>query len=201
MSPFFPLFIGFLIVLTYFLRKNSRIEQETQERFWENERAANNTRRKDLSGLPYLTIPLDTFPLGKFSDSELSRIESELTALSDKPILNLNGITNTELKMNYGVANLEFLSKCDENYTNMVRLLQEYAKCLSDLSRSQEAIAVLRFAIDSGSDICATYTLLADIYLTNGQSDKISSLIDTASQLESVRKDAILENLNSREML
>lgn len=198
MSPFLPCFIIFLIILTYFLRKNTRLEKETQEQFWEKERQANTTRKKDLSSLPYLTIPLETFPLGKYTDSELSRLEQELTSLADTSILNLNGISNTDLKMDYGLANLDFLSQCDDNYTEMIRLLQEYGKRLFDLSHLQEAAAVLHFAIDSGSDICATYTLLADIYLTLGDSGKISSLMEAAGKLSSVRKDAILEKLHSK---
>lgn len=198
MSPFFPCFIIFLIILTYFLRKNTRLEKETQEQFWEKERQANTTRKKDLSSLPYLTIPLEAFPLGKYTDSELSRLEQELTKLAGTSILNLNGVSNTDLKMDYGLANLDFLSQCDDNYTEMIRLLQEYGKRLFDLSHPQEAAAVLHFAIDSGSDICATYTLLADIYLALGESGRIPSLLEAAGKLSSVRKDAILEKLHSK---
>lgn len=198
MSPFLPCSIIFIIVLTYFLRKNRRLEQEAQEQFWEKERQANTTRKKDLSSLPYLTLPLETFPMGKYPDSELTRLEQELSNLADTSILNLNGISNTDLKMDYGVANLDFLSQCDDNYTEMIRLLQEYGKRLFDLSHLKEAAAVLHYAVDSGSDICATYTLLADIYLSLGESGKISSLVEAAGKLSSARKDAILEKLQSK---
>ena len=198
MSPFLPCFIIFLIILTYFLRKNTSQEKETQEQFWEKERRANTTRKKDIGSLPYLTIPLETFPLGKYNDPELSQLEQELANLADTSILNLNGISNTDLKMDYGLANLDFLSQCDDNYTEMIRLLQEYGKRLFDLSHLKEAAAVLHYAVDSGSDICATYTLLADIYLALGESGKISSLMETAGKLSSVRKDAILEKLQSK---
>lgn len=198
MSLFLPCFIIFLIILTYFLRKNTRLENETQEQFWEKERRANTVRKKDLSSLSYLTIPLETFPLGKYDDSELYRLEQELSVLADASILNLNGISNTDLKMEYGLANLDFLSQCDDNYTEMIRLLHEYGKRLFDLSHPKEAKAVMQFAIDSGSDICATYNLLADIYLSLGEASEISSLIEKAGQLSSVRKDAILEKLRSK---
>lgn len=198
MTPFLPCFIIFLIILTYFLRKNTRQEQEIQEQFWEKERKANAARKRDIKDLPYLTIPLETFPLGKYSDSELSRLEQELSKLAETSILNLNGITNTDLKLNYGLANLDFLSECDENYTEMIRLLQDYGKRLFELSHQNDAETVLRYAVDSGSDICATYTLLADIYLAKDAMNKLSSLMETAKNLNSARKDTILEKLNSR---
>lgn len=198
MSPFLPCFIIFLILLTYFLRKNTRLEQETQEQFWEKERQANAARKKNIKDLPYLTIPLETFPLGKYTDSELSRLEQELSELSEASILNLNGVTNTDLKLNYGLANLDFLSECDENYTKMIRLLQEYGKRLFELSHQNDAETVLRYAVDSGSDICATYTLLADIYLARNASGELASLMETANNLDSTRKDTILEKLNSK---
>ena len=61
-----PFFVLFLVILTYFLRKNSRMEKEKQEKFWEREREANGIRKKDLSSLPYLNIPLDSLPLGRY---------------------------------------------------------------------------------------------------------------------------------------
>lgn len=198
MPLFLPCFIIFLIILTYFLRKNTKLEQETQEQFWEKERQANAARKKDIKDLPYLTIPLETFPLGKYSDSELSRLEQELSKLAETSILNLNGITNTDLKLNYGLANLDFLSECDENYTEMIRLLQDYGKRLFELSHQNDAETVLRYAVDSGSDICATYTLLADIYLAKDAMSELSSLMETVKNLNSARKDTILEKLNSK---
>ena len=128
----------------------------------------------------------------------MSRLEQELSKLAETSILNLNGITNTDLKLHYGLANLDFLSECDENYTEMIRLLQDYGKRLFELSHHNDAETVLRYAVDSGSDICATYTLLADIYLAENAVAKLSSLIETAKNLNSARKDTILEKLNSK---
>lgn len=198
MGPFFIIFVVFVIILTYVLRRNSNLEREVTDRFWEKEARSNATRRKDISSLPYLTLPLDAFPIGKYTDEVLTELEVQLRQLAGEAILNLNGITNTELKLTYGAANLETLSQCDERFTKLIQLLHQYGKRLLELSHPSEAKLVLRFAAENGSDISDTYTLLADAYLTDGETDLLRTLIDTASRLTSPRRDAIVEKLNAR---
>ena len=41
-----------------------------------------------------------------------------------QPILNLSGKTNTDLKMEYGPANLPFLTECDNNFINFCHIFK-----------------------------------------------------------------------------
>lgn len=197
----FAVFVIFLVILTFFLRKNSRVEAEAQEQFWAKEREANSVRKKDLSSLAYLSVPLDTLPVGVSDDSELSRLRQELLTLSGRSILNLNGISNTDLKMTYGTANLDFLSECDENFTSLILTLQDYGRRLHELGLNDEAETVLQYAVDCGSDISATYLLLAQLYRDRGNLSGVQSLTAAAKQLTSSRREAILEKLNSMNIL
>ena len=52
---------------------------------------------------------------------------SLLTSLSTQPVVNLTGFTNTDLKLEYGTANITCLTEYDQNYTlleNMEQLLE-----------------------------------------------------------------------------
>lgn len=197
MIPFFLVVIFLVIIVAFATRKNTKAEQDLQKQFFEQERLANSTRRKDVSQLPYLIIPLETFPLGVHTDEQLQSLETKLRALADEKILNLNGQTNTDLKMKYGIANLEFLSQCDENYIRLVTTVTNYGKQLAELSYSDDAVTVLEYGITCGSDITNNYTLLVDLYRQTGQNEKISSLLAAAEALDSPRKDLILKKLSS----
>jgi len=54
---------------------------------------------------------------------------------------------------------------------------------------------VLEFAVAIGSDIKATYQLLAELYQQHGESGKIEGLQKAASELNSLMKNPILKML------
>lgn len=195
----FPVLTLFIIFLLFYAYKRSQLTKEEAEKnsaFWNLENQANTTRKKEIEHLDYIQIPLDTFPIGKYPSEERNALEQELLSLSEKKILNLTGISNTELKLQYGAANLETLSACDDNFARLVRLLTDYAKTLVDDSHSQEAITVLEFGVRIKSDVTENYVLLANLYQENGEKVKIRSLIETASLLNSLSKETIRKRLS-----
>ena len=115
MFIFLAVFIIFVLILNFAIHKNNRSQENAQEQFWENERQANFTRRKDIHNLNYLTIPIEKIPQNLHTDAEKT-----LVRLSSDKMLNLSGITNTELKLEYGAANLDELSAYDANFTEFV---------------------------------------------------------------------------------
>ena len=198
MFPFAVIVIIFLIILTYNLRKNSSLEKESYNRFWEKENSANLVRKKDISTLSYIKIPLERFPVGRYADDELSASEAVLTGLSEQSVLNLNGITNTDLKLTYGVQNLTFLSECDENFSLLAKTLVDYGRRLIELGHNEDAQSVLEFGIECQSDIAANYTLLAGVYQTLDRTDLLTALIERAEALDSPRKASILAKLSAQ---
>ena len=99
---FLGLFIFFIFLLAYYRKKGLRDQENIEEAFWERENEANHVRRKDISSLPYITIPLEKFPINICDDPKLIACEAKLKQLSDCRILNLEHQSNTDLKMLYG---------------------------------------------------------------------------------------------------
>lgn len=200
----FPIFTCFLIFIIWFTIKrlsSDRKQAEEQKRFWDQEDAANATLRQDISQLPYLKLPLEEFPMGLCpEDATLSRCEQELTALSEKKILNLSGQTNTALKLKYGAPNLPILMEYDNHFTELVCLLQEWGSRLYELNYRKEAEQVLHAAVTYGSDIKGTYTLLGTICLENHNQTGFEQLKQYAKLLRSLQKEPILKALDGMDI-
>lgn len=197
---FFASFIVFIIWLTYELAKHKRIDARTEQNFWEKEHLANNTRRQSLDSLDYITIPFDRLPIGLLSDDErVADYISTLNALNDTPIVNFTGITNTDLKLEYGAPNIDLLTRYDQNYTTLVRTLQQWASYLYEKGYPSEAKEILEFAISTKSDVSGSYKLLCKIYREENTPEKIKELYPIAEGLNSVMKNTIVRILQEAE--
>lgn len=187
------IFIALIAILTYQLKKTTRAQNEVEEQFREKERLANSTRKQDISNLDYITIPAGLFPLNLGTQTE-----NQLVTLLDKQMLNLTGLTNTELKLQYGAANLEILTACDDNFSTMVRLIPDYAGELIANENPDAARNILEFAVQHKADSRAIFDMLSTIYVHSGESGRISDLIAIAESLKSLSKDVIISDLNNK---
>lgn len=195
--PFLCIFIIVTIYITIRMRGSGRMEQEMWDDFRKKEQEANWTRKQDISNLDYIRLPLDTFPLGRYEDATLREYEDALRDLSAQPICNLNGISNTDLKLRYGVANLSALSQCDTNYSTLLSLLANYGEKLYELSHPEEAKQILEYALSIGTDVGKNYDLLASIYKYEGHPEKIDVLYEYAQKINSIRRNSILRKLDA----
>lgn len=194
----FGLFIIICSVLSFFRKRHTRIQEETTDNFWETERRANQTRRQDISGLPYITIPLDKFPIGIHENDTIKECEAALAELSHKQILNLGSQTNTELKLTYGIANLNALTEYEQNFNTLCQTLITYASALIEIGQQEEAETVLEYGIRIGSDLSQNFLLLADIYQSEHRREDMERLISAAENLTSFMKPSILEKLHQK---
>lgn len=184
--PFFASFIIFIVWLSYELAKNRRKSEKKEVSYWEKENMANSTRRKSLDDLNYITIPFDALPLDTLSDSEeIQEYIDTLHSLAEAPIVNFTGITNTDLKLQYGAPNIDLLMRYDQSYTTLACTLQKWADKLYQAGYTTEAKCILEFAISTDTDVSSTYRLLASIYASEGSYDKIAALKDKAQNLKS----------------
>ncbi len=206
----FPFLASFLILIVLFnlrMRRVSRKEEMREAGFWEKEREANSVRKKSLDNLEYIHIPVDLLPFGTAGDNQsLQKSEEELMALKDEKIVNLTGITNTDLKLEYGAANITQLSQFDQNYTALVCSLQNWGQELYNQGRFEDARDVLEFAVKTRSDITATYRLLIDMYKTKlGLNEeeitrKLDGLVPIAKNLNALSRNTILKLLDYQEV-
>jgi len=194
--PFMSVVFVFVAWLTYERHKHSRdIENQTKE-FWDREAEATSVRRVNTDTIEYITIPVKNLPFGACDDEKVKEYENILMDLSSKRILNLTGMTSTDINMKYGVANLETVSGYDDNFTLMVQTIASLGSRLAELDYVNEAIAFLEFGIVSLSDISTNYKLLCQLYTKTNQPERIDFLIETANKLNSLSKGTILRYLN-----
>lgn len=182
--PFFASFIVFSLWLLYEIKKSRSTQEKSNEMFWQREAEANGTRRKSLDNLDYIRIPFESLPMELLKDDPaVCEYHETLRELSKAPIVNFTGISNTDLKLMYGAPNITLLSRYDQSYTFLVRTLQNWGQALYEKGYKDEACQVLEFAVETRTDITATYRLLSAIYREKNQPEKIASLIPIAESL------------------
>lgn len=188
--------IVFILFLSVRIKRQSKIQQNTEKSFWERERLANSVRKKPLDDLNYIQIPLETFPTHIMQEDEtvLECIDL-MESLTAQKIVNLTGFSNTDLKLEYGTANITVLTEYDQNYTLLVRTLQKWADVLIAAGYAKEAAILMEFAVSTHTDISRTYYQLAEYYVSQRESEKIQWLKDMADGLRSSNRNSILNHL------
>lgn len=190
----------FMIIIQIAIRRNTKIEKKRDSDFWEKEREANFTRKKPLDDLEYITIPESLLIIeDNITDPNIIEDIEKLKDLSAKRIVNLTGLTNTELKLAYGAANITALSEYDDNFNSLVITLQNLAETYVAIDKKEKAVEILEYAISIGSDISKSFFLLADLYSENGNGENINLLINHAENIHSLMRETILNTLKQKE--
>lgn len=189
------IFIAVFLAVHYH-RSNAK-QDKAYEDFWDKEHKANLAKPVDLTSLSYITIPLAEFPLHFSDDPEVTEIEDALEELSRKRILNLSGVTNTDLKLTYGAANLASMQDIADNFESLTMLLVDYAKALMEHKNYAGAVKVLSFGVEIESDMSSNYTLLGDCYKELGDDSAIKELIETLESREFFSKKTAMDYLLS----
>ena len=175
----------------------NRYEQEEAD-FWEKERAANFVRRKSLDDLEYVTIPMDKLPTDLHTDNDtIASCIDTIGELAKSPVVNLTGISNTDLKLKYGTANISLLTLYDQRYTLLASTLQKWADELLKMNETDAARTILEYAVSTRTDVSSTYKTLASIYDSAGDKSAIRDLIPIAESLNTPLKDSIVNNLKT----
>lgn len=199
--PFFASFIIFIVWLTYELAKSRRHAEKKKASYWEKEAQANSTRRQSLDNLNYITIPFESLPTDALKDDEtVQEYILTLHSLAESPIVNFTGITNTDLKLQYGAPNIDLLMRYDQNYTTLACTLQKWAEKLYENGHITETKRVLEFALSTDTDVSNSYRLLASIYASEGNTEGIKTLKDKAQNLKSGTKNIIARMLQEYDL-
>ena len=195
--PFLASFLVLIGIVFFRIRKSNHDYENEEQSFWEKEHKANAVRKKSLDSLHYITIPDMLLSMDYSGDAASTFVDciNTLTDLSTRKIVNFTGISNTDLKLTYGTANITVLTEYDQNYTTLARTLQKVSEILYDAGLIEDAVSYLEFAVSTGSDVSKTYFLLARIYKDRGEEDKIQGLIQKAEALQSLMKHTIVHTL------
>lgn len=120
------IFICFILFIMWFRvksKKASKMEQNSKEDFLRREHEANLTRKKDISNLDYIVIPEEDLPFTETNDEEEAMLQDNLRKAMSKKILNLSGISNTDLNWNMDMLILK-------HFPSMTRILQTFCAAL-----------------------------------------------------------------------
>ena len=116
--PLFASFIIFVIWLAFQIHHTNNKAANHMETYLEKEMRSNHVRKKPLDDLEYITIPLERFPMSLLTDDPvILECHQTLEALSTEKIVNFTGISNTDLKLTYGTANLTAGSESFQTFT------------------------------------------------------------------------------------
>ena len=158
------LFILFIAVITFAIKRADSAQAKVTEEFWEKERKANSTLRGDTTDLCYITIPEKFFPLNN----------DKINDLRDKTLVNLTGMTNTDLKLKYGILNFKKLSEYDDNFTKFVSMLPDYYNRLKEAGYESLGNELLELAVEQGADSKNVYSLLANAFISMSKTDRLA---------------------------
>ena len=193
----FFFFTVFGIWLTIQLRKSRNLNEKAESDFWENESMANSVRKKQLEASDFVTFPFDKLPTEEsFAPEPVPESLPILRSLSDQKMINLNGISNTEVKKRFGAANITILTEYDGNYELFVKNIYLLCQYLYDIGRKEEALMLSEETILTGTDSLLHYKLIIQIYQEQGNTAGISWLREKAQSLHSITKGAILRALS-----
>lgn len=196
--PIFASVVIFCLTLMYTIHRQRDKEAEQYQSFWDREAKANSTRRKSLDDLNYITIPFEALPMDTLKDDpKVSDCHHTLKSISESPIVNFTGLTNTDLKLKYGAPNIDRLMAYDQAYTTLARTLNQWAHCLYENEFVDEAKTILEFAMKTDTDVSSSFDLLAKIYSDEGNTDKIKELITKASEINSLMSRSIVSKLEA----
>ncbi|MGB8453402.1 MAG: hypothetical protein WCD89_13890 [Anaerocolumna sp.] len=185
----------FYLLIKYSSSKANLKLKKEKDAFWLKEYQANSTRKSDISNLDYITVPMDSLPFAETEEDELKSIQNSIKNLSLQPILNLTGLSNTDLKLKYGVGNIAFLIQCDNNYTLLIQNIYKWGAYLYEHNNLNEAVLVLEFGIKCRTDISKNYIILAELYQNMNVPEKIEDLIQASEGLNTLSRETILTAL------
>ncbi len=187
----------FIIVLAVLRARATRSEKERTDAFWEKENKANSARKADLSTLSYYEFHPESLPAAPDQNPDLTGAYDAIVTASQQQMLNLNGISNTDLKLTYGPQNLDQLTIYGDHFSELEEALLSYGILLHDNGYLKEAIAVLEKGILLPTDLTQNYIRLADYYDEAGTEAKKADLLTLAEKnLNEIALSAVKRHLN-----
>ena len=184
------------LIIRRSIKKTDKERSVGLNSFWERERASYASVSEKIDESEWIHIP-ERLPLNIITDDEqIKEYQQTLKNLSNLSIMNLTGLSNTDIRIKYGAVNFSKLSRADERFTLMSRTLVRLSNKYLELGLKDEAIELLEFGILSGSDVTENFTLLQGLYAESDSSDlKRLDLVMFAEKLNSFSKRAILRRL------
>jgi hypothetical protein len=197
-----PMLLAFILVIIVIKLKMSQADSsnnKANKKFWDRENKSMFIRKKSLETLDYIHIDSKSLPIlqKEYCNEEVYSIQNKVLELIKLKIVNFQGKSNTDLKLEYGTANLDTLTMYEERYILLIKYIYKWGKALYDDNKIDEATLVLELGVTIKSDISKHYILLGKLYKIKKDTQSFNSLYSQIQQSEFVFKHKILNSLSS----
>lgn len=196
---FFILFLTFLFIWVWNLKKNQKKYENERTKFWSKEQDSLVVRKKDIPDSLFYRPNLSalTFPQLSPENKDFKKSETLVRQLQDSlalPMLRFRDISNTDLRLQFGTANQTYITQAEENYDAFQNFLYDYAALMKENSFSEEAISALTEAVRLDCDSSKHYILLADLYFEQKNYHALEQLKILIEPLNPITKKKIEAN-------
>ncbi len=195
--PIFTSFLLFVILLQFLLKRTEKKSERKDSAYWQREKEAQNTPARPIEDLLYVKLPETLLPECLPDNPEAAECREALLNLSREKVINLQGMSNTDIRLTYGTRNYEILAEADTRYIIMIRSLSKLAEIYDNSGLRSEAKKLLEFGLKIGSDVRLNYTLLGKIYLEEGDLTAFSALVKQAEGITTLSRTPILKELEA----
>ncbi len=196
MPLIFVLTIIFILWFQVQKRKSSKEEIFQKDSFLKREKESNLSRKQDISKLDYIILPTTNLPITPGKEESTNYFINTYLSYIDKKIINLSHYSNTELKEQYGLVNLNLLSEYDENFFSLTKLLDDWGTHLWNINCPNDAVKVFELALSIKTEITNSYLTLATVYGKLQHPEKIASVKAAFSSLSEKPSEKVLAELD-----
>ncbi len=196
MPLIFVLTIIFILWFQVQKRKSSKEEIFQKDSFLKREKESNLSRKQDISKLDYIILPTTNLPITPGKEESTNYFINTYLSYIDKKIINLSRYSNTELKEQYGLVNLNLLSEYDENFFSLTKLLDDWGTHLWNINCPNDAVKVFELALSIKTEITNSYLTLATVYGKLQHPEKIASVKAAFSSLSEKPSEKVLAELD-----
>lgn len=163
MKLIFPYFLLICVLFSTAIKRSDKKLKENTGNFWQREHDANFTRKKNIDNLDYITLSIEKLPFLENPCEKIADCEKKIKELSTKRIIDLSSFTNTDLKLQYGAANLTALSEYDENFFILTKTFESWGQALVEEGFTSEAKTVLEYGLSLGCETKLIHKTLESI--------------------------------------
>ena len=188
----------FCVILNYAIRKSNIRDRDDSLQSSGKNRHKTSTPKKPISDIHFISFPANLLTEITTENPKIIDNLTTLRRLAKAQVINLEGMTNDEIRDTYGDSNFETLSMADQRYMTLCRVLQTLSEECFKNELPGEAEKFLKFAVDTNTDFLPIWQSLGEYYLDSGKKDSLKSLHDKALSLPEERFDKIrdlIENL------
>lgn len=202
MPIFLILVLSTAFAVRVMMKKNSVSLKSTIDDLLQKEMKANTTRKKELDSDIYIYPSKNILPLKDYPPTDeykkIIKLQKNVARKSELPMIKFKEqISNTELKLKYGRANLDTITIYEEHYNSYIRGISDWAKELIKLNNYTDAKIILEEAVNMKSDLTSTYILLTDVYIKSNMPQKINELKELVENSDMTLKDKVLNYISN----